>query len=256
MELEQVIGDYGTYIYNFALRLTANPKDAEDLAQETFLKAWLHMDELRDPAALRKWLRTICLNEFLMKIKKDGRLPIDYREDPEALERDGSLLSDPAPSPVDEAIVSEEVARLRDGCFLAMTRKLTLNQRLAFSLIDMFGLSIGETAETLGMTPKAVKGLLYRARMSLESFFKGHCGILEAENPCRCTAWVDFMNHRSKLQAELRKQIDVLDYRNNGYTYDPGTRRKLLHYYRQMPDRRPGDEWFAGVIHLLKNFQK
>ena len=79
----------------------------------------------------------------------------------EALEREGSLLTESIPSPVEEVIVSEEVERLRDGCFLAMAGKLPLNQRAAFSLVDIFGVSIPVTAEILNVTPKAVEGLLY-----------------------------------------------------------------------------------------------
>lgn len=154
---EEWIEQYGRFVYGLAFRLTTDVQEAEDLSQETLLKAWL-----------------------------------------------------------------------RDGCFLAMAGKLPLNQRAAFSLVDMFGLSIPEMAEILDVTPKAVKGLLYRARLSLESFFRDHGGILDEKNPCRCSAWIEFSNNRNALQRETRTRITVLDYRGTGYQPNEETRRQIL----------------------------
>ncbi len=52
-----------------------------------------------------------------------------------------------------------------------MVRYLTLHQRIAFSLIDMFGLSLDEVSSLIGISKSATKGLLYRAHMNLDSFF-------------------------------------------------------------------------------------
>ena len=245
---EEWIEQYGRFVYGLAFRLTTDVQEAEDLSQETLLKAWLHCPELKNPAAVKSWLRTICVNEFRMKIRKQASTPLSFTDDMEALEREGSLLTESIPSPVEEVIVSEEVERLRDGCFLAMAGKLPLNQRAAFSLVDMFGLSIPETAEILDVTPKAVKGLLYRARLSLESFFRDHCGILDEKNPCRCSAWIEFSNNRNALQRETRTRITVLDYRGTGYQPNEETRRQILHYYRNIPDRVPPQDTVASAI--------
>lgn len=253
---EEWIEQYGRFVYGLAFRLTTDVQEAEDLSQETLLKAWLHCPELKNPAAVKSWLRTICVNEFRMKIRKQASTPLSFTDDMEALEREGSLLTESIPSPVEEVIVSEEVERLRDGCFLAMAGKLPLNQRAAFSLVDMFGLSIPETAEILDVTPKAVKGLLYRARLSLESFFRDHCGILDEKNPCRCSAWIEFSNNRNALQRETRTRITVLDYRGTGYQPNEETRRQILHYYRNIPDRVPSQEWYDTVASAIGTFLK
>lgn len=253
---EEWIEQYGRFVYGLAFRLTTDVQEAEDLSQETLLKAWLHCPELKNPAAVKSWLRTICVNEFRMKIRKQASTPLSFSDDMEALEREGSLLTESIPSPVEEVIVSEEVERLRDGCFLAMAGKLPLNQRAAFSLVDMFGLSIPETAEILDVTPKAVKGLLYRARLSLESFFRDHCGILDEKNPCRCSAWIEFSNNRNALQRETRTRITVLDYRDTGYQPNEETRRQILHYYRNIPDRVPSQEWYDTVASAIGTFLK
>lgn len=258
LTIEYVIEQYGSYIYNLACRLSANPANAEDLAQETFIKAWLHISNLKDDAAIKKWLRTICINEFRMKMRKEKRGDVSYVESVEELENDGQLLISTQPSPADETEAEEAVISLRNGCFLAMTRKLTLNQRIAFSLIDMFGLSISEVSEILNLTPKAVKGLLYRARTNLESFFQGHCSFLDMSNPCRCTAWIDFMQARDSVQDKMKQRMiqdtDYLDYRKKGYIHNREVSEKILSYYHVMPEQRPSQEWFAGVIRLVEEF--
>ncbi|PXV89195.1 RNA polymerase ECF family sigma subunit [Lachnotalea glycerini] len=252
LTIEVVITKYGNYIYNLALKLSSNPEDANDLAQETFIKAWKHIADVKEPIAIKKWLRTICVNEFRMMIRKEKRDNICYVENVEDLEKDSTLLINVSPLVIDEIQTTEEVIKLRNGCFLAMTRKLTLNQRITFSLIDMFGLSKNEVSEILGLSEKAVKGLLYRARMNLESFFQGHCSFLDINNPCSCTAWIEFMQNRSQLQEEMKQKIDILDYKERGYSFDSNVRQKILHYYNNMPDQRPSQEWYEKVIELVK----
>lgn len=251
--IESVINQYGQYVYNLALKLSANPENAEDLTQETLIKAWKHLQDIKDTSAIKNWLRTICINEFRMMFRKEKRENICFVENIEDLESDSMLLVDVQPLALDEIQTTEEVGKLRDGCFLAMTQKLSLNQRLAFSLIDMFGMSLKDVAEILELTPKAVKGLLYRARMNLDSFFQGHCSFLDINNPCKCTAWIDFLQTRNSLQ-EIMEQ--TLDYKKTGYVFDPEVRQKILHYYHDMPSQKPSREWFDKVILLVRNFYK
>lgn len=126
-KIENIIESYGQYVYNLALKLSANPEYADDLTQETFIKAWLHIKELRSPEAIKKWLRIICINEFRMSLRKQQRENnVEYFESIEELERDGKLLVTPPSIQLDEVEANEEVIKLRDGCFLAMTRKLSL----------------------------------------------------------------------------------------------------------------------------------
>ena len=249
--IENVINQYGQYVYNLALKLSANPENAEDLAQETLIKAWKHLQDIKDTSAIKKWLHTMCVNEFRMMLRKEKHENISFVEDIEDLESEGKLLVDVPPIAIDEIQTTEEVAKLRDGCFLAMTQKLSLNQRLVFSLIDMFGMSFSDVAEILEITPKAVKGLLYRARMNLDSFFQEHCSFLDIDNPCKCTAWVEFIQTKDSLQ-EIMAQ--TLDYKKTEYVFNPKTRQKILHYYNNMPNQKPSQEWFGRVILLVKKF--
>ncbi|WP_367881199.1 RNA polymerase sigma factor [uncultured Bacteroides sp.] len=249
--MNEIVETYSTYIYTIAYKLTGKMEQAEDIAQETFIKAWKHLDELKDQTALKQWLRTICVNEFRMSLRKDIRQKITYVDNIEELEKDGEFLVNPTEDVIEEVQASEDVISMRNGCFLAMSRKLSVNQRIVFSLIDMFGLSIQEVADILEITPKAVKGLLYRARMNIDSFFQSHCYFLNTENPCRCKAWAEFFQNRSELQSFMQDKI--LDYTEKGYEFDLEVRKKLSLYYQQIPDQMPRKEWYQRVISQFKN---
>ncbi len=252
MQIEQLIRDYGTSIYNYALRLSCHPKDAEDLVQETFFNAWRHLDELRDDKAVKHWLNSICYHQFLMKIRKTGRYQEELVEEYEVLEQEGAALREIFPGPEDEVLVEEEIKELQNGCFLAMVRKLTLNQRIMFSLVDMYGMSTEAAACLLDTSVSAAKGLLHRARMNIDAFFSGHCNLLNVKNPCSCKAWIEFAENREKLQNQTKELLQALDYREKNYRFSPEVRRKMKYLYSNMPEKKPSEDWYQRVIDALK----
>lgn len=255
MEFDIIFENYGKYIYNYALKLSCNPSVAEDIAQETLIKTWENFSQLKDVNAVKKWMMTICLNIFRMKMRKEqGKIEISY-DDTIGLEADGKFFKSNEPLPEDFVIVDEAIRDLQNGCFLAMVRRLTLNQRIAFSLVDMFGLSIDEVSEILEITKSATKGLLYRARMNLDSFFGDHCNLLDVKNPCSCQAWIEFSKKRDNLQSETKKMklISYIDYREKKYEYNQEVRNKIRYLYENMPDKKPSDTWYKNVIVALKN---
>ncbi|MFZ5965974.1 MAG: RNA polymerase sigma factor [Bacillota bacterium] len=257
MQFEEFFHKHVMYVYNFALRLSCDPHIAEDLTQETFMNAWRSREQLISQDAVKSWLRKICLNMFLMKNRKEkGKIELSYDELTD-LEMDGKAFQAVSvePSPEDEVIVDETIKELQNGCFLAMARKLTLNQRIVFSLIDMFGLSMDEVADILGLSKSAVKGLLYRARMSLDDFFNSRCNLVKVDNPCSCTAWIGFLEHRNNLQAGAlkKKLISNLDYREINYTFDPSIRKKVQYLYKNIPDRKPSKDWYDKVLNLISS---
>lgn len=255
MNIDYLIDNYGSYIYNYALKLCCHPTTAEDLAQETFIKAWEKADQLTNADSAKAWLRKICLNIFLMKMRKEQRCTEVFYADSLALEKDGSLLTavSQEPTPEDEILVDESIRDLQNGCFLAMVRRLTLSQRITFSLVDMFGLSIDEVSDLLECSKSAVKGLLYRARMNLDSFFHSRCNLIETSNPCSCEAWKGFVEHRNNIQNEVlqKKLVTSLDYTKHNYIFNSSVRRKVQYLYKNMPERKPNIEWYKKVISLI-----
>lgn len=251
MDIIEIYKNYYKYVYNYALKLSCHPDDALDITQDTFIKAWQNLKTLENENALAKWLRTICFHEFISKVRKEKKFTNLDIEDWSKLEEEGILLAKVAPLPDEEIIVDEEIKDLQNGCFLAMVRRLSLNQRIVFSLVDMFGLNVDFVSDVLGISKGATKGLLYRARMNIDSFFADHCNIIHEHNPCSCHAWINFSTNRSNLQKKAHTIISKLDFEKKNYTYDEEVRRKIMFLYSNMPQQKPSDEWYQKVLKIL-----
>jgi RNA polymerase sigma factor (sigma-70 family) len=253
MYIEEIVNEYGRYIYKYAMKLACDPQKAEDIVQETFISAWKSIGQLRDEQAIKKWLRTICFNHLLMDYRKNKNGSIELHDSIEALEAEGNVLVTQIANPEEEIIVEDSIRKLQNGCFYAMVRKLTLHQRITFSLIDMFGLSISEVAEILQVSEPAAKGLLYRARMNLDSFFAEHCNLIDVKNPCSCQAWINFRISHEKNQKAAKNMIESLEHNEKTYRFNQAVRNKINYLYQNMPDEQPEEKWFDDIINSLKN---
>lgn len=88
--------------------------------------------------------------------------------------------------------------------------------------------------------------------MNIDSFFANHCDLIKEENPCSCKAWIEFSNNRSNLQKSTKKLIEKLDFTKEGYVFDEEVRKKILYLYRNMPDKKPSDEWYKKVLKIIE----
>lgn len=251
MDISQIYENYYQYIYNYALKLTCHPEDAMDLTQETFLKAMKNLDSLDSKNALSSWLRTICFHEFLNIAKKNENKYLVDIEDISDLETEYNNRVFDTNIPEKEVIVAEEIQQMQNGCFYAMVRKLSLNQRIAFSLIDMYGMKTSEVASLLNLSENATKALLHRARLNIDAFFSNHCDLLNEKNPCSCRAWINFSLSRAQNQKQTRKLIERLNYHDTDYTFDEDTRAKIKYLYANMPEWKPTDDWYQKVKKIL-----
>ena len=166
-EFARLVDTYSNSIYRLGLKMLGNPQDAEDVLQNTFMNALMHVSSFEGRSSVATWLYRIAANEALMLIRK--RKP-EVSLEQEAQEGEAQSLEDVKPSvfadwsglPEDE-LLSTEGKKLLD----AMIEKLPETLRIVFVLRDIEGLSIKETADTLNLTETNVKTRLVRARMHL-----------------------------------------------------------------------------------------
>jgi len=170
---EQLVNRYEHKIYRLGLNITGNPEDAEDVLQETFLKAFENLPRFREDSRFYTWIVRIGVNQALMKLRKrrtDKSVSLDdpIEENGEIIPRD---FADWAPNP-EQQLGRTETREIMERAI----QNLPLSFRTVFQLRDVEGLSTEETAETLGLTISAVKARLFRARLRLREdlakFFK------------------------------------------------------------------------------------
>lgn len=141
----------------FGMSLTARRDQADDLVQETLMKAWNHQDSFENGTNLRAWLYTILRNEFYSQIRKRRR---------EVEDADGEYASKVATSGGQES--SLEMAELR----MALD-KLPEDQREAIILVGASGFSYQEAAQISGAAIGTVKSRVSRARDRLAILLGG-----------------------------------------------------------------------------------
>jgi RNA polymerase sigma-70 factor, ECF subfamily len=161
---EELVNRYEKKIYRLGLNLTGNPEDAEDVLQETFLKAFEHLVDFRADSKFYTWIVRIALNEALMKLRKrrsDKSVPVQDHvdEDGEFTPRE---FTDWRPNP-EQLLAQHELRTILETA----ARQLPPAFRTVFFLRDVEGLSTQETAELLKLTISAVKARLFRARLQL-----------------------------------------------------------------------------------------
>ena len=174
-----LIRPYERSVYVMALSFLHNEADAEDVAQEAFLKAFRNLKNFRGEAKFGTWLISITLNEARSRIRRKKVLKMESLDEPP--EEQGSvspaLLRDWKEIP-SEALERSEVRLMLQEAVGA----LPTIYRETFVLRDVEEMSIAETAELLDVTPVTVKVRLHRARMMLQ---KALAPQLKQMNPKR-----------------------------------------------------------------------
>ena len=153
-------------IYRIAWRVLGGPADAEDVAQEAFLKVWTAPGQIRDGRAISAWLARVATNLALDRLRR--RRPESPAELPELSDPDAAADRGARRAAL-EAEVAKAVAALPD------------RQRAALVLVHFEGLGNLEAAEALGVSVEAVESLLARARRGLKLAFADRWRELVAE---------------------------------------------------------------------------
>ncbi|MDW5266558.1 MULTISPECIES: sigma-70 family RNA polymerase sigma factor [Acidobacteriaceae] len=164
-EFHALIRPYERTVYVMALALLKNEADAEDVAQEAFLKAFRNLKNFRAESKFSTWLISITLNEARSRLRRKSAVPMESLDEPPGEQGHVS----PAVLIDWREIPSEAVERLEVRQLLQQAvADIPLIYRETFVLRDIEELSINETAETLGISVASVKVRLHRARIMLQ----------------------------------------------------------------------------------------
>jgi RNA polymerase sigma-70 factor (ECF subfamily) len=170
----QLVETYQRPVYNLCYRMLGEPESAEDGAQETFLRAYRHLDRYDSKRPFATWLLSIAAHYCIDRLRrrKFSMFSIDEEND------DGATYEIPdadAPNPERESVRNEEKDKLHE-----ILASLDEVDRSAIVMRYWHDASEAEIAETLHLTVSAVKSRLHRARLAL-----GKCWEESAARPSR-----------------------------------------------------------------------
>ena len=160
MTFDDLYQTYYNRVYYAAFAVTKDPLNAEDILQETFLKAYDRLGEVEDPNKIGSWLTTIARRKAIDFLRKEKRAV--------CLSLDEQLLT------LDQAVSDVEKTCLERDAEQGLTRQiLELPTKLkeAFQLSYLHGLKEKEIARKLGISQSAVKSRLFRARHTLRASY-------------------------------------------------------------------------------------
>jgi RNA polymerase sigma-70 factor (ECF subfamily) len=163
-EFARLVDTYSPPIYRLALKILNDPQDAEDVLQETFIKALRSLPGFEGRSSVSTWLYRIAVNEALMLVRQrhPETISIDQEGDTDDASFEPMQIVDWCCLPERELIDSEG-----RGFLDSAIQRLPPGLRVVFLLRDIEGLSIKETMEALGLSETAIKTRLLRARLNL-----------------------------------------------------------------------------------------
>ncbi|MFD4642959.1 sigma-70 family RNA polymerase sigma factor [Lentzea sp. NPDC058436] len=172
VDFETVADPFRRELLAHCYRMLGSLHDAEDLVQETYLRAWKSYDRFEGRSSVRTWLYRIATNACLTALDGKSRRPLPFGLGTQGSTEDDPLTQDHEvpwlePFPTDPAAIVTERESTRLA-FVAALQHLPPRQRAVLVLRDVLRLSAAETADELEMTVAAVNSALQRAHAQLK----------------------------------------------------------------------------------------
>ena len=158
----ELVTRYESKVYSLAMKMLRNPEDAEDVLQETFLRAYRGLKSFKGNSTFSTWIYRITANSALMRLRKK-QLPQVSIEDSD--ERETPIaIADWAPGPA-EQLLNQEMQKVMDEAIDSLPHEF----RQVFILRDVEEMSNSDVAEILDLSVAAVKSRLHRARLKVRN---------------------------------------------------------------------------------------
>ena len=233
MMTDQLIAEFETLqgeLKSFLLRMTASVQDAEDIVQDTYIKAQAKIHTFRGESSLKTWIFSIASNLAKDLLKSRKRWPETItdicREEVlgnRQFLREALHISQTSPQGHFE--IKEHIA----FCFTCVSKSLPLEQHLALLLKEVYGFKVTEIATILNQTDAMVKYYLHVGRTRMIEVFDHRCSLINKQGICyQCTELNGIFNPKQKAQEELARIEMARDAEDKGKQELFDLRMKIL----------------------------
>lgn len=164
----QLVEIYQVRVYNTVLSLIQHNEEAEDIAQEVFIEVYRSVENFREDSTLSTWIYRIATTKSLEAIRKK-KTQKRFAFLTSLFGKNDELLYQ-SPDFEHPGVVAEN-KELSKTLFAAI-KKLPDDQRIAYTLVNVEGLSYVETAEAMDITKSSVESLIFRAKGNLKKLLK------------------------------------------------------------------------------------
>jgi len=204
---EILVERYQQRILATSRRFTRNREDAEDIVQDTYIKASEKLAGFRGEASVKTWLFAISSN-----LAKDNlRARKRWVENVTDVAREAALndrqffqeaMSIRATSPHGQFEIKEHIA----FCFTCISKSLPLEQQISILLKEVYEFTVNEITQILDTTEAMVKYYLHTGRSKMINVFEGRCALINKQGIChQCSELNGIFNPKQKFQEEVVK---------------------------------------------------
>lgn len=202
-EFKGIMGQLKSYI----LRITSSISDAEDIVQETYLKASEKLHTFRGESSLKTWLFTIASNIAKNNLKAQKR----WTENVTDLCKEEALANPTYFQEVNHILETSPHGKFEakehiSFCLTCISKSLPLEQQLCIFLKEIYEFKVSEITIILNTTEAMVKYYLHAARSKMIQIFDGRCALINKEGVChQCSQLNGIFNPKQNTQEELMK---------------------------------------------------
>ncbi len=199
--MDDLIRLHQPFIFNLAWKMTFDANDAMDLTQETLLKVITKLSQFKFNSNFRTWLYRIVVNEFLQSKRRKGEeLFSDFTAQGERLDS----IPNTNLTQEEETELEELIKELRYRCLSGMLMCLNREQRLIYIIGETFSINHNIGADIFNISKQNFRIKLHRARKDLYNFMKDKCGLVDQNNPCRCSKKAKTMHQKGYLTHDKK----------------------------------------------------
>jgi RNA polymerase sigma-70 factor (ECF subfamily) len=210
MTAEQLTVEFEAFqgkLKSFLLRMTASVQDAEDLVQETYLKARSKIDTFRGESSLKTWVFSIATNLARDLLKSRKRWPENVTDIcKDAALGNGEFFQKALHTRQTSLQGNFEIKEHIAFCFTCIAKSLPLEGHLVLLLKEIYDFKVKEIAQILHLTEAMVKYHLHVSRSKMVHIFDYRCSLISKQGICyQCTELNGIFNPKQKAQEELVK---------------------------------------------------
>ena len=210
MTVEQLTNEFELarlQLKSYILRITASVEDAEDIVQDTFIKASQKLDSFRGDSSVKTWIFTIASNLTKDNLRAKKRWTENVTDicKAKAIANPNyfpEVMNIQATSSHGQFEVKEHIT----FCLTCISKSLPLEQQICILLKEIYDFKISEITQILNTTEAMVKYYLHTSRAKMVNIFEGRCALINKEGTChQCSELNGIFNPKQDFEIEKNK---------------------------------------------------
>ncbi|MCI4670340.1 MAG: RNA polymerase sigma factor [Bacteroidia bacterium] len=207
---QALFGGFHDQLKSYLFRLTANRADAEDIAHDTFIRAFDKLSTFAQKSSFKTWVFQIATHLAYNELQKRKRWTADVSQQAKELVMSNSDLGKSIEqvsqnSPYGKFEIKEHI----DTCFTCVSKTLLIENQVALLLKDVYDFSVSEIMMILGKSLGQTKYLLQHARATMTNVFDKRCSLVNKQGIChQCSELNGWLNPKQdQLQAKMKVKM-------------------------------------------------